>query len=291
MEKPKGKMLIYWGCGEKARPGQPVVIDFAKLAAGQAPPAMAAVNVRGMTPPSAERHPTYGEWPNRRTRTTVPANGSLVGDHVVRGNYTPEIRFALEQANDFLAPVAPSNAAMPSGAVRLSWRPVANAKAYFAGVMGASPDGTIVMWSSSELRLPGMSLPDFVAQDDIARLVQQKVLMGAGATECAVPSEVAAATQGAMLQMTAFGPEANFSYPERPRDPKIAWNIEWTAKVRAKSTHTGLLGMDMPAMAAAGEDDAEVPAALPAAAAVAAGTGKKRALLRGLGAVLSNLPN
>ena len=30
--QPSGRMLLFWGCGAKARPGQPVVIDFAKLA-------------------------------------------------------------------------------------------------------------------------------------------------------------------------------------------------------------------------------------------------------------------
>src|SRR3546814_361350 len=34
-ERPKGRMLLFWGCGAKAGPGQPVVIDFSKLAAGQ----------------------------------------------------------------------------------------------------------------------------------------------------------------------------------------------------------------------------------------------------------------
>ena len=31
-ERPKGRLLLYWGCGAKAGPGQPVVIDFAKVA-------------------------------------------------------------------------------------------------------------------------------------------------------------------------------------------------------------------------------------------------------------------
>ena len=29
-ERPKGKILLFWGCGETARPGQPLVIDFAQ---------------------------------------------------------------------------------------------------------------------------------------------------------------------------------------------------------------------------------------------------------------------
>ena len=32
-ERPKGRLLLFWGCGETARPGQPVVLDFAKMAA------------------------------------------------------------------------------------------------------------------------------------------------------------------------------------------------------------------------------------------------------------------
>ncbi len=35
-EKPRGRMLIYWGCGEHAP--APTVIDFAKVAEGQIPP-------------------------------------------------------------------------------------------------------------------------------------------------------------------------------------------------------------------------------------------------------------
>jgi hypothetical protein len=304
-ERPKGKMLIYWGCGEKAGPGQPVVIDFAKLGTTQTQ-AFAGANVKAMTPPSAGRHPTYGEWPNHRAQMTVPANGSLVGDHVVRGNYTPEIRFALGAANDFLAPIAPTNGAMASGAVRLAWSQVPNAKAYVARTVGSADDGTIVMWSSSEKQVAAMGLPDFMAGDDLARLVGQKVLMAPQATECAVPAEVARATPNAMLQMVAFGPEANFSYPPRPSDPKQAWNIEWTAKVRSKSAYAGMLGVEMPAVAEAGGDDEVRPGAAGgqpvrsgagAAAAAASTVGdvvgghKKRALFKGLGSVLSKLPN
>lgn len=32
-ERPKGKMLLYWGCGDKVRPGQPKVVDFATATA------------------------------------------------------------------------------------------------------------------------------------------------------------------------------------------------------------------------------------------------------------------
>ena len=44
-QQPKGRMLIFWGCGEHAKAGQPIVIDFAQmtpanLAAGKMPPGL-----------------------------------------------------------------------------------------------------------------------------------------------------------------------------------------------------------------------------------------------------------
>ncbi|MCM2290596.1 MAG: hypothetical protein NDI67_16345, partial [Sulfuritalea sp.] len=33
-EKPKGRMLLYWGCGSAIRPGQPRVVDMATASAG-----------------------------------------------------------------------------------------------------------------------------------------------------------------------------------------------------------------------------------------------------------------
>ena len=41
-ERPKGRILLFWGCGETAHAKQPVVFDFSKLAAGQPPPNMFA---------------------------------------------------------------------------------------------------------------------------------------------------------------------------------------------------------------------------------------------------------
>src|SRR5688572_1544140 len=93
MEKPRGRMLIYWGCGENVRPGQPVVIDFAKVAEGQTPPNMVSRRVSVPTPPSPGRHKTYGDWPNQEQPKPVPDNGSLRGEHAVKGSYSPEIRF------------------------------------------------------------------------------------------------------------------------------------------------------------------------------------------------------
>jgi hypothetical protein len=247
MERPRGRMLIYWGCGEHARPGQPAVIDFASMAAGRMPPAFANLALKPMTPPSAATSTTYGEWPNERTQTRVPAGGSLVGEHVVRGNYSPEIRFSLGAGQDFLAPVTlTSNSAGASGSIPLVWRQVPGARAWFGAVMGAAQNGDFIIWTSSETQAAMMAF-DYVADSDIARLVQSRVLMPATADRCTVPAEVARAAPQSMLSLIAFGGESNFAQP-RPAAAPRTWRPEWTVKLRTKSTHMGMLGMTMPGM-------------------------------------------
>jgi hypothetical protein len=243
-QRPKGRMLIFWGCGPQAKAGQPVVIDFAKLSAGQVPPGMEALTrglkVSAANPPSPTRSTTYGEWPNEKTRTSVPSEASLVGEHVVRGTYSPEIRFTLNQNQDFLAPLQLD--ATASG--RLSWRTVPNAQAYLATAVGAGQDETMVLWTSSEVQASAFALPDYIGPADITRLVGSKALMVPQTTSCQIPREVIEAAPQALVQLAAYGPEANFSYPPKPADSKQPWNIDWTTKVRYRSATSAMLGME-----------------------------------------------
>ena len=258
-QKPRGRILIFWGCGEHAGPGQPVVIDLAAVTAGKAPAAMAALrglDVRPMQPPSAYRHKTYGEWPNDRTQTTVPSTGSLVGAHMIRGNYSPQINVTLDEDQDFLGGLnLTTNVRAPGGWTNLGWNLVGNAQAYLASAVGGGGGGrgggdgeTIVMWSSSETQAGGFAMPDYLSNADITRLVANKTLMGPATRACAVPKEVMDAMPQGLVQMVAYGGEANFAYPPRPADPKAAWNQQWAVKVRYRSATGGLLGMAMPDM-------------------------------------------
>jgi hypothetical protein len=261
-QKPRGKMLIFWGCGQHARAGQPVVIDFAKMAQGQMP-SMAAfkgVDYRPMQPPSVSRNRTYGEWPNEKTRTTVPSEGSLVGEHTIRGNYSPEIRFTLEDDQDFLAPISlTTNEKAAGGWVDLGWNLVPNAQAYYATAIGGNGE-TVAMWTSSESQAAAFAMPDYLSPSDLNRLVASKALMGPATRACAVPKEFLDAAPQAITQLVAYGGEANFIYPPRPKDPKVTWNQQWAVKVRYRSSTGGMLGMAMPGMGpgmAAGDEPYE----------------------------------
>jgi hypothetical protein len=244
-----GRILIYWGCGEHARPGQPYEIDLARLRAGQMPAAMAALALRPMQPPSQATSATFGEWPNQRSRAVIPATGSLAGAHSIRGNYSPDINFTLAPGQDFLPPIVlTSNTRGPSGAVPVAWNPVGNARAYFLMAFGAAENNTMIMWSSSEIQFSQMGAFDYLAPEEIGRLLQQRVLLDPATTQCTVPAEVAGRVQAASLMMTAFGPEANFSSPARPARAPRGWAPDWTVKLRTRSAYMGLLGQDMAAM-------------------------------------------
>jgi hypothetical protein len=283
VQRPRGRILIYWGCGDHARAGQPAVIDLATIEGGHIPPAFASLNLHSETPPGPGRFPAYGEWPNSRNSTRVPDGASLVGDHVVRGNYAPEIHFTLAAGQDFLAPVTlVSNTRSPAGSVPVQWQSVPGARAWFATAMGGGQNGDMVIWSSAESQTFAMAM-DYLPDGEIARLVQSRVLMPASADRCTVPSEVAAAGQGMMVMLTAFGGEANFSHPLRPARASAAWHPDWTVKFRSKSTYMGLLGMSMGEMG--GRADSGPPQGQDQGDQ---GRKKKKGLFGGIGSVLGH---
>jgi hypothetical protein len=231
-QRPKGRMLIYWGCGEHASAGQPTVIDFAKVAAGEMPPGMAGF----MNMAHVARHPNsapgFGEWPNRQDSRAVPAAGSLVGPHKIEANFAPPIDFTLKAGQDFMPGLGLSEAgAMPSGAVRLRWQPGGPATGYALAMFGAAENGDVVMWSSGK----GFPALDFLTPSEVRRLIAAGQVLSPSTSECLLPAEVATASPAGMVTMIGYGPEADFS--DNPKAPK------WVAKVRYKTTASLIRGM------------------------------------------------
>ncbi|HQS68609.1 MAG: hypothetical protein B7Y36_04025 [Novosphingobium sp. 28-62-57] len=247
-QRPKGRMLIFWGCGERAPKGQPVVIDFSKLAAGQVPPGLftSSVPLDRMVSPSASK--TYGYWPGADGKSAKP-DSVLVGAHRVAGNYSPEMAFSL--AKDFMGPLNASNTQQASGSTLLRWGAVPDATGYYAMIIGGKQSGKgdemadMVWWSSSASRQFGGGLADWMAPATVARLVTDKTVLSPQTTSCTVPAEVKAAAPDFMYgTLHAYGPEESFAYPPRPADPKIRWVPEWTARIRHRSTTGFLVGME-----------------------------------------------
>lgn len=242
LEKPKGKLLFYWGCGATVRPGQPKVLDFTKanieawgrFMQGRFAPDRGAKAVAGRA-----------VWPNERDRQRVPDGASLQGDHAVSGAGVPaNLRFALRETHDFMPKLQMDAAGDPKAAVGVSWQAINVAQGYFLTAMGARGDDEMIIWSSSEQPDPGWGLMDYVAPAQVKKLIGEKVVLPPGTLNCTIPAGIFDAAEGAMVRMVAYGPELNLAHPPRPANPKAPWEPEWAVRVRIKSTGMAMLGMD-----------------------------------------------
>jgi hypothetical protein len=242
MEKPKGKLLFYWGCGDTVRPGQPKVLDFAKANIDEWGRFM-----QGRFAPDRGAKAVSGRavWPNERDRQRVPDGASLQGDHAVSGAGVPaNLRFSLREANDFMPKLQMNTVGDPKAAVNVGWQAIHVAQGYFLSAMGARGEEEMIIWSSSEQPDPGWGLMDYVAPAQVKKLIDEKVVLPPSTLNCTIPAGIFGAAEGAMVRMVAYGPELNLAHPPRPANAKAPWEPEWAVRVRNKSTGMTMLGMD-----------------------------------------------
>ena len=243
-ERPKGKMLLYWGCGDTVRAGQPVVVDFAT-----ATPADLARFFQSRRATQRGTHSAAGRpvWPSLADARMVPAQASLVGEHGFSGQGVPEgFRFQLPAAQDLMPAIALKQKDA-AGATLLEWQAVPAARAYFIAATGARGNNEMVIWTSSEQPDVGFGLLDYQTNGAVDRWLKEQVLLAPQTTRCAVPKGVFGG-EGTMLRMIAYGDELNLAYPPRPTDHRIAWEPVWAAKIRVKSVTMAMLGLDMSGM-------------------------------------------
>ena len=259
---PSGKLYLFWGCGEHAPAGQPVVIDFAKMAKGQMPPGLFAsgANMANDWRVSQQSSKTFGEWPNGRNAKQVPTSASLRGDHRIAGNYSPEIAFKLDR--DFMPALRPKSSNLASGAFGLTWNGLPEATGYYAWALGAKDMGRgqaneMVWWTSSATQQFGGSLQDWLSPAAVAKLVAARTVMAPTQTSCSIPAEVRKlGGDNMMLNLYAYGPQSEFAYPPRPVGAKAVWKPEWIARVRFRSSAMTILGMpDMGGFGASDDED------------------------------------
>lgn len=265
-EMPRGRLLLFWGCGEHVGPGQPVVIDFARLARGEVPPGLYA---QGLNLPEdwsvrPDNSNTYGHWPNGEDAQAVPSNASLLGQHRIAGNYSPEINFAL--AEDFMPALNPAGTELRSGALAMRWNALDRATGYYAWAIGAGEsERDMVWWTSASTQQFGGPFADWVSPASARRYIEAGTMLPPSQTDCTIPAEVTqAAGEGFMTSLYAYGPQVDFAYPPRPADARTAWRPEWIARVRFRSMAMLIPGMDMSGMGGAEDDDSVAgPAAAP----------------------------
>ena len=241
MERPKGRILMYWGCGAAVGAGQPKVLDMAN--ASNSDLARFFVSRRA-TQRGAHSMPGRPVWPSVPDKRMLPDGASLVGQHAFNGSGVPaDFRFQIPPAQDLMPALSVQNKDA-GGATEVSWNAAPSARAYFVSAMGSSEKEELVVWTSSQLPDTGMGLMDYQTNAAVDKWLSEKVLLSASTTQCTVPKGVFPSGGGAMLRVIAYGNELNLTHPPRPADPRAVWEPVWAVKLRVKSMSTSMLGMD-----------------------------------------------
>jgi hypothetical protein len=259
-EQPRGRILMFWGCGAKAGPGQPYVLDAAKLMPAQLPAALGGASTAPRATTASAR--TNISWPALKK----PSSGSsLLGAHRIVSNVGPEIAFTLTQ--DYLAALSARTATMPDGSVSLRWNAVPGATGYAATAVGGidkmERGGDLVIWTSTGTRDGGNDARGWLSPAVVAGMIARKTVMPPTQTSCQMPAEFKRAAGEMMLtSLNAFGPELEFAYPPKPPG-NAPWHPEWTAKVKFRAETSLMSGMTMGEIADDGEQRQSEPACKP----------------------------
>jgi hypothetical protein len=243
-DRPTGRLLFYWGCGSQVRAGQPRVLDFSKLGQADYTNFMQGRSVRDR---GARAEPGHAIWPNDRQNARVARTASLAGEHTLSGDGVPaNMRFTLGQQADFMQAMQVSAPGQLNASIRVSWQPVANARAYLLMAMSGTENrgggAEAVIWSSSEPPESGAGLMDYISNPNVDKWLAERVLLPASQTHCEIPAGIFAKSDGAMLQSIAYGQETHIVHPPRPANPKAPWTPEWAVQVRTKSQSMVSLG-------------------------------------------------
>lgn len=261
LEKPKGRILLYWGCGATIRAGQPRVLDMANLKPDDAAKVFIARSATQRGVHSAQGRP---HWPNPKEGQVLAENASLSGEHSFSASGVPPgFAFSLGQSNDVM-PALSLQSSDQGGATALEWNSLPTARGYFAGAIASKSEAEMIIWSSSELPDTGFGLFDYQTNPAVDGWVKERVVLSPGTTRCAVPKGVLPG-EGAMLRLIAYGPELNLVHPPRPADTRAAWEPQWAVKLRLKSMATSIAGM--PSMGEAMKAESNAPSSEPAGGA------------------------
>ena len=105
-ERPRGKLLLYWGCGSTVRAGQPKVLDMASASTADMAKFFVSRRATQRGTHSAAGRPV---WPSPTDARMLPATATLAGEHAFSGSGVPRNAVSASRVfSAFSMPTAPT---------------------------------------------------------------------------------------------------------------------------------------------------------------------------------------
>ena len=184
---PQITQKSYWGCGEKVPAGQPKVEQMSDLR-----------KALGVYP---EASYAYGLGPSDK-------DSSAVGTYTLTTNYAGCTSITLDKEQDFLDPIELVGLAEKTDLdkpIKIEWKAVPNAVAYYLEAFGGSEKELMEWTSSAEPDQPVGFDSRLVREEDLKKLIEKKILLPAKATSCTIPAGIFKGSYSVILTLTALG--------------------------------------------------------------------------------------
>lgn len=212
---PNYTIKIYWGSSKTVREGQPKVITMGSLSPEQK--AVIAEKSKQMRSGASYFYKpdwTTGYWPSKKQPGMIDDAASLVGKYALTTNYTGNVEIEAPSDVDFLAGynlTSPGLEKKPDLMQSLGfvWDSVPHCLGQYASIMGTIGNDTLILWTSSETYVEGMTMPqDYLQMSEVKDYVSKTVFMPGDKTSVDVPAGIFADVDFAMLNMAGYGPGA-----------------------------------------------------------------------------------
>jgi len=208
-DKIKFKIYRYWGSSPVVRPGQPQVINWD----GLTPEQKALVEQQNRKSASEISRPDFTQayWPNSPANGKVSLQARAAGSYQLTTSYTGNVSFEVPQEIKFLPPVeltSPRLSTQPSleQPLELAWKIIPEVLGYNVTVMGIKGRDTLIIWSCTENLSSQATFMDYLAMDEIKKLVEDKSLVAPQDCKATVPAGIFQECDSVQLIINGYGP-------------------------------------------------------------------------------------
>jgi len=204
----------YWGCGEEINPEQESILKWDSI-----PDMQKSAIIRQIYSDKGSffYKPDWSIafYPNEKETKKIDRKAKLAGKYKLITNYAGEAEITIPESADFLKPfifTSPNlNKSVPfDKPITFKWKPINNILGINALIIGTSKDGTITIWSSSEVSGADIIPDEYPDREMIKKMTEDGILMPADQTEMKIPAKIFSSCDSVFMIMNGYGNEISY---------------------------------------------------------------------------------